>query len=550
MKKNFYTLALAAVAALTIFSCAEKPSPKPGPDPEPEVLPVFPKMQEVLCGADQDKSISFNASHDWTLVSDKIWCTFDTPSGFIQNTQGEAGEVTVKIKIGSEGLTFETAATCNLTMTMAGKSEVIAQITRSAKGYEFSICDENGVAINEIVAGYEQYNSFTVKANFAFAAVSWNSEVFSVENDAIVGDENTPAVGKIKIIPDGTREKYAIGKDANYTIVFSNESGSAKYTYPVIYAGMDSEAVTLTLPTKFPHSWVYSVDGKTLSQPPFPPAVDTTVIATGCYEFEVACFNDDFNIVTYSGKEANPQWVHVAINGTKVGITVDENEDDKARRFEVWAFSKSLYTSCGGTAEALYDVIYPAEGASEEAYEKSYILSNTCFAFQAEQGFIDRYAEDGQLTPICLRTDLGRIPGTWEYDRDAAFLTVTRIYDKELMKRFNVYSAYEVDFTSPFFLMPQIEGWNEDTYGAGTATVDFYWNGRTLEFERKEIEYQTVHQIYGINNQASMQFYGPSSDDPNVPSSPADWMGEKVYGVFKVNDVPKKLVVINPPAVE
>ncbi|MCF0175589.1 MAG: DUF5003 domain-containing protein, partial [Bacteroidales bacterium] len=513
--------------------------------------PVFPQKQELDFNALEQGSLKFSATHNWKLTSDKIWCTFETPAGNIQNISGTAGENSVVFHIGEEGLEFESSSVCSITMSMLGRTMVIAEIKRAPKSYEFAILDENGEELNRIEAGYSTFRSFKVKANFTFAAVSWDSEVFTVDGGSITGGAGEEVEGRIKINPDGNREKYSFGAEKNLTMVFSDEFGKAKYTYPVVYSGMEPEEMSISTPTSLAHGWFFSPDGKYLAQGPIYPATDSTRIISGCYEFETVCLNDDFVTLAYSGKEAAPAWVHITRSGSKVKVTIDENEGDKVRTFEVWAFPSALYKRLGGTAEALFKVLNPAEDATEEEAELSYKLRNSCLAFMAEQAYIDHSAEDGQLTPICLRSDLGRIPGTWEYDRELAFLKVTRIFDKELIDKFGVKSAYEVNFTSAFFIMPKIEGWNEDSFSSGTATARFYFKDRELDFEKKEFEYQTVTEIYGISNEASMLLSGPAAEDESVPGSEISrWEGEKVYAVFSLGGVPEKLVVINPPVAE
>lgn len=126
MRTNLFTKGLAFAAAVAaMMSCSK--------ENEKEKEPQFPAVQEVEIAAGESKELTFTAEADWKLTIDKTtWCMFDDKGVETAQVAGEAGEVTVKVKIGDAGLGFE-AEVAKIDMTMGEKTQTVFQITRSPK---------------------------------------------------------------------------------------------------------------------------------------------------------------------------------------------------------------------------------------------------------------------------------------------------------------------------------------------------------------------------------------------------------------------------------
>lgn len=126
MRTNLFTKGLAFAAAVAaMMSCSK--------ENEKEKEPQFPAVQEVEIAAGESKELTFKAEADWKLTIDKTtWCMFDDKGVETAQVAGEAGEVTVKVKIGDAGLGFESEV-AKIDMTMGEKTQTVFQITRSPK---------------------------------------------------------------------------------------------------------------------------------------------------------------------------------------------------------------------------------------------------------------------------------------------------------------------------------------------------------------------------------------------------------------------------------
>ena len=126
MRTNLFTKGIAFAAAVAaMMSCSK--------ENEKEKEPQFPTVQEVEIAAGESKELTFKAEADWKLTIDKTtWCMFDDKGVETAQVAGEAGEVTVKVKIGDAGLGFE-AEVAKIDMTMGEKTQTVFQITRSPK---------------------------------------------------------------------------------------------------------------------------------------------------------------------------------------------------------------------------------------------------------------------------------------------------------------------------------------------------------------------------------------------------------------------------------
>lgn len=529
------------LAALLMVSCGES-----GEEPVKNI--AFPAASEWKCEVGETVTLSFVADYDWKLTSDKIWCTFDTDAGRLQNISGHKGNASVKVLIGGESLSFGPSGVAEIAMRMEGQTQKIATISRSSKEWQIALFDADGNEIQEITSGYDNFRPFFVKSNFTFSAVSWDEDVFEFQGGGAFGHAGQEIRSGLKIVNDFHREKYAFDKSAGYTVTFSDEGGNVEFVYPVVYPGMGREDMVLGLPgNERAFGWRASAGGKHIAQAGFMDSADSTVLATSYFPFNVTCLDDDFVVLAFSGRESDPSWVHIDVDGCEVQVSFDANESDAERSVEVLAMPRGLYERVGGSTSAAYSAIHPAADAPESAFEDAYRIENKCMALSLTQGFVDTATEDGMVTPIAVRTDY---PIDYETGEFLFYVPVQRIFDKDLIGKYGVKAAYEVYVPVIQYgflqLHPMIENWTSDAFSGYNqewkADVTFYYKDRTLAAGGDVSEYEPRDYVMGDPVQSfGIMIYGPQDGNP--------W-DEPVYAVFSLNGEALKLVVIYPPASE
>lgn len=128
MKKQIIRLMTAMVmcaAAVLSIGC------EPEPDPEPEVTPNFPKLVEKVVKSGETVTLSINPNMAWKVSipsSSAQYFSLADAAGQLSMT-GEAGAQQIKIKV-AELDEFDTDRVCEVALTMNGKTQTIAKLTR------------------------------------------------------------------------------------------------------------------------------------------------------------------------------------------------------------------------------------------------------------------------------------------------------------------------------------------------------------------------------------------------------------------------------------
>ena len=302
-----YWLVLMALVSVTLFTACSS-------DDDDAVNPVFPQVQTIAGAAGDELDFTFDANENWSLASSAIWCKLaqgENADAFVLN--GTAGKQTLKVKITADDASKDMSV-AQLFLTMGGQKVAIAEVKRSAAGYELKVYDELGNDITEtgITVGYKDiagqpiYNKFSVKANYRFAVTNTPAWV-ELEGGFLVGTPNKPAVGGAAFKENqGVSAKYAIAKDANYTVTFSSEDGKAAVTVPVIYNGMTTNTMDVTYPTASQWAvWNVSLDGKVFTQNGSSLNGETTNAFTfhNFVPFTLKTFGDAYQLVVFENKE-------------------------------------------------------------------------------------------------------------------------------------------------------------------------------------------------------------------------------------------------------
>ena len=133
------------------------------------VDPVFPESQSYEIIPDQVCEISFEASTEWRVTTDKQWLKFIDETGKFQSLTGKAGKQTVKVTATNGALGF-TDDKAQVKLTMGGKTQTIAEMNRAAKervAKMYTVKGSDIIEINEFVdKTFNRTEQIGFEANF------------------------------------------------------------------------------------------------------------------------------------------------------------------------------------------------------------------------------------------------------------------------------------------------------------------------------------------------------------------------------------------------
>lgn len=348
LKGMSWIMALAMMFIVSFTSCSDDKE-------EGATTPVFPEEQAISCNAGETKVLTFDANMTWQLSSTAaIWCKFEVNGEEKEVVKGEAGKQSITIKVTDAAQEIGKTSEAQLKLDMGGETKVIATVTRSAKGYSLKIYDAEGNEITTeqgLEVGYKKQISFTVKANFRFAATSFPEWVI-LDGGSMAGEVNDKEEGELKIQAtngltvkeNGEYEKWPVeaGKDSKNVITFADEAGNASFSFPVFFKGMGAEDINITEPElNSRYGWNVSLDGKTFKLAGSMDGGENVITFNDKMEFTVVSLKDEYEVVLLdafnhwqTGKKVIEEmnsyssWIKYTKNGNKVTLTVNELNPD------------------------------------------------------------------------------------------------------------------------------------------------------------------------------------------------------------------------------
>ena len=124
---KYYLQLIVLVLCLSTSACS---------DDDKIVTPTFPDLQKIECKVGDVKTLTFEATDNWILTSSSLWCYFEQEGEQTFTCSGGVGEQKVTIHISDDATELMKSYKAELTMTMAGSRQVIAEVTRPSTGYE------------------------------------------------------------------------------------------------------------------------------------------------------------------------------------------------------------------------------------------------------------------------------------------------------------------------------------------------------------------------------------------------------------------------------
>ena len=475
-----YWLVLMALVSVTLFTACSS-------DDDDAVTPVFPQVQTFGGAAGTEFDFTFDANESWSLSSDKIWCKLvqgEKTDAFVLN--GTAGKQTIKVKITADDASDDMSV-AQLFLNMGGQKVAIAEVKRSAAGYDLKVYDATGEDITEtgITVGYNVYNKFTVKSNFRFAVTNTPAWV-DLEGGFLVGTPNKEVVGGVSFKEDqGVSAKYAIAKDGKYTITFTSEDGKAAVTIPVIYNGMTTSTMDVTYPTSSQWAvWNVSLDGKVFTQNGSSLNGGDTNDFTfyNFVPFTLKTLGDAYQLVVFEKKEDGLREETsgaVKLQGEKgdVKLTVAPLGSG-SREFLVYALPQSVFESLENGLDGMLEEDFMTVKSD---YDRYFLMD----VVQKEEKKGDSEVTAPIVTSMGMNVDCALTTNDDFKSYAEGFFSYT---GNEVFES-TVYGGYVA-------IYPQIDGWDPS---AGANVVIYDGTGKTVPDENYELQKDDKGIYVGLN---------------------------------------------------
>ena len=542
MKKliSRYWLVLVALVSVTLFTACSSD--------DDAVNPVFPQVQTIAGAAGDVKEFSFDANQNWSLSSNQIWCKISkveaqnenqeeakaaVKPGFVLN--GAAGKQTIQVTITDDDASKDLSV-AQLNLKMGGQEVTIAEIQRSAEGYDLKVYDALGNDITEtgIIVGYKNvagqpiYNKFTVKSTYRFAVTNTPAWV-ELEGGFLVGTPNNDVVGGAAFKEgQGLSAKYVIAKEDNYTITFASEDGKAAVTVPVIYNGMTTHTMDITYPTSSQWAvWNVSMDGKVFTQNGSSLNSDATNVFTfhNFVPFQLNTLNDDYQLVVFENKKEGlleDESGVVKLQGEKgdVKLTVAPLTSG-SREFLVYALPKAVYESLENGLDDMLENEFTTVKSDYDRY----------FLMDVVQKETSSSADDQFAAPTILKMNYLPVECKKDKSKYGSIISGTFGYNGD-----EIYVA-QSEVGSSLTVNPNIKDWDPTTMmETGYLTVmDF--NGNDVYAEPSQDEKE--NWIFFVNVPASAPIFMVFQDNGTpvkvlVVESPSEGMSKKHTSIRKI----------------
>ena len=474
-----YWLVLMALVSVTLFTACSSD--------DDAVTPVFPQVETFAGEAGAELDFTFDANESWSLSSDKIWCKLvqgEKTDAFVLN--GTAGKQTIKIKITDDDASKDMSV-AQLFLNMGGQKVAIAEVKRSAAGYDLKVFDAAGNDITEtgITVGYNVYNKFTVKSNYRFAVTNTPAWV-DLEGGFLVGTPNKDAVGGVAFKENqGVSAKYAIAKDGNYTITFTSEDGKAATTIPVIYNGMTTSTMDVTYPTSSQWAvWNVSLDGKVFTQNGSSLNGGDTNDFTfyNFVPFTLKTLGDAYQLVVFDKKEDGLREETsgaVKLQGEKgdVKLTVAPLGSG-SREFLVYALPQSVFESLENGLDGMLEEDFMTVKSD---YDRYFLMD----VKQKEEKKGDSEVTAPIVTSMGMNVDCALTTNDDFKSYAEGFFSYT---GKEVFES-TVYGGYVA-------IYPQIDGWDPT---AGATVVIYDGTGNPVDVKNYEVGQDEKGIYVGLN---------------------------------------------------
>ena len=392
MKKQIFRLMTALVmmaAAVLSIGC------EPEPDPEP-VTPNFPKLVEKVVKSGETVTLSINPNMAWKVSipsSAAQYFSLADAAGQL-SMSGEAGAQQIKIQVADLD-EFDTDRLCEVSLSMGGKTEVIAKLTRmklartvniyvaeyDAANIDFKTTDDGAyvygttpVTSLDFLWHNEQYmHRIVVETNFKWAIggelPAW------LDPSVTTGDE-----GRTEVFVRTVKEAYPFAAESVELVIndFTNESapveaGKLKLSMPACEA-MCEVSISPVLTFNAEGNYLNASTGDYMEMG----AIATMTAPKGATLYKVAKANGYLYASSPASDWINIEWEEewdaaadkAGVWSRKFFVTTAQNEGE-AREGMLVALPRTLASKI---SDPDYD-LFNADGTALKAEYEQYVVS-------------------------------------------------------------------------------------------------------------------------------------------------------------------------------
>ena len=267
--------------------------------------------------------------------------------------------------------------------------------------------------------------------------------------------------------------KYAIAKEANYTITFASEDGKAAVTVPVVYNGMTTHTMDITYPTSSQWAvWNVSMDGKVFTQNGSSLNGDATNVFTfhNFVPFQLNTLNDAYQLVVFDKKEDGLREETsgaVKLQGEKgdVKLTIDALSSG-SREFLVYALPQSVFESLENGLDGMLEEDFMTVKSD---YDRYFLMD----VVQKEEKKGDSEVTAPIVTSMGMNVDCALTTNEEFKSYAEGIFSYT---GKEVFES-TVYGGYVA-------IYPQIDGWDPT---AGADVVIYDGTGNPVDVKNYEV---------------------------------------------------------------
>ena len=288
-------------------------------------------------------AVEFNAATNWKVVSNRNWCV--TADGYM-DAAGKSGKHTVSFIINDKGHGF-VEDMAEVTLWMGNENQVVANITRRAKGYFMELCnsDSSLYAVGEsMTLGTSGVLELNVNTNIAL-------DQLRLSTPAWIRPKRDGKAITLEVVKDSLR--YSINHPTDSFTLFKSDN-AFKQSYHVQYVGMDSRELRIN--PEIEGTLVVSRDAKQCH-------VGSTEY-TAPITFTVEALNNGYELLSmtydrdkgYAIIPANDCWFAVEDDHCgNISLAFAEENQGNERRACLLALPHAIVDSLAGCSEG-YDV--------------------------------------------------------------------------------------------------------------------------------------------------------------------------------------------------
>ena len=473
--KSWFVLSLMAIVALSLGACSDEDEP---------IAPVYPEVQELVLSEDNTVELKFTANTSWILSSGAIWCKmvdgdFESPS-----QSGQAGDITVKVKLAEPNPAFKDESTeLRLRLGDDTNGQVIAKVTRPANirkvevlKVEYTSYGTNKDTIYTPVDHFEMIYrdrkaaTYMVKANFNFVGKftdeeSEKLEIYIPKKGSFTGEKvntltaeaNQTVTFTLNVLQQSDHEKYPVSLEDNKVMQFVDADDQVStITVPYTFDGMPAEEMISDFidddVIDNPRGWTVDMEGTMFSMggglmgggpQPVDSHIDTK-ITTLRDDFQLYVFVDmgEGTPIVNRYQDTHNEWgVRAALKeGSKDEVVISATKGNGPMQYYVVALPAVIANEYGELdASKIAEIISDGYGP--------YIV------MEVKQKDADKVGVD-----ICNNMMMEFTPAE-DMTGDFDMVSSIQAFIPDVTEETPIFST-GITLASPFSLSAQIPGWN------------------------------------------------------------------------------------------